>query len=651
MLQSSLAETEYCVPPPPTENDEEMVERPEKIRLLHITTVPQSLFFFRGQVGYMKSKGFEVLALSSPGPFLSAFAEVEQVPVYAVEMPRRISPGRDLRSIVQICRVLRAVHPHIVHAHTPKGGILGMIAAWLSQVPLRIYHIHGLPFDTARGYKRVLLYMSERIACRLAHQVLCVSPSVREVAIAKGLCRSDKVKVFFNGSINGVDATGTFDPAHFGADVRRDIRRTHGIPDQARVLGFVGRIVTDKGMSELSDSWRVLRHRHDDLHLLIVGPFEAGDPLNPKDEAMLRSDPRVHLLGYQREVARYFAIMDLFVMPSYREGFPVANIEAAAMQLPIVSTQIPGCVDSVDDGMTGTLVPSRDSESLTEAIESYLNDPNLARQHGERGRERVLCDFRPRVIWEALYQEYTALLETKTRLQIGGQAFVSMQIQSNKSNHTYRCWGKRILDISLAATFVLLLWPIIGAIALLTRLKAGSPVIFGQVRPGLNSRPFVVYKFRTMTDARDARGALLSDADRLVPFGQFLRRTSLDELPEFLNVLKGDMSLVGPRPLLMEYLGRYTPEQRRRHNVKPGITGWAQVNGRNTITWEQKFKFDVWYFDHLSFWLDVKIIFITIWKILSREGISQPGHATMEPFVGSIPVARQVDVMSGGKCG
>ncbi len=199
----------------------------------------------------------------------------------------------------------------------------------------------------------------------------------------------------------------------------------------------------------------------------------------------------------------------------------------------------------------------------------------------------------------------------------------------------YRRWGKRLLDLALTFPALVLLSPILAFIALLVRLTLGTPVLFRQQRPGLHGKPFTLYKFRTMTDARDAQGNLLPDAERLTTFGRFLRSTSLDELPELWNVLRGDMSLVGPRPLLMQYLDRYTPEQARRHEVKPGITGWAQVNGRNAITWEQKFALDVWYVDHVSLWLDLKIIALTVWKILKREGISQPGQATAEEFMGS----------------
>lgn len=194
---------------------------------------------------------------------------------------------------------------------------------------------------------------------------------------------------------------------------------------------------------------------------------------------------------------------------------------------------------------------------------------------------------------------------------------------------------KPIFDFFASALILLLLLPVLLIIALLVRNKLGSPVFFRQIRPGLHSKPFEMIKFRTMTDARGANGVLLSDAERLTQFGRFLRSTSLDELPELWNVLRGEMSLVGPRPLLMEYLPLYTPEQARRHAVRPGITGWVQVNGRNVLSWEEKFRLDVWYVDHQSFWLDIKILFLTVKKVLSRDGISKDGHATTDYFKGS----------------
>jgi sugar transferase EpsL len=194
---------------------------------------------------------------------------------------------------------------------------------------------------------------------------------------------------------------------------------------------------------------------------------------------------------------------------------------------------------------------------------------------------------------------------------------------------------KRLFDGIAALIALIVLSPLLFVLYVLVSVKMGQPAFFGQRRPGLHGAPFTLYKFRTMNERRDADGKLLPDALRLTPFGRFLRASSLDELPELFNVIKGDMSLVGPRPLLMQYLDRYTPEQARRHEVRPGITGWAQVNGRNAITWEEKFKLDVWYVDHWSLWLDIRIIFMTIGKILKREGISQQGHATMEEFKGN----------------
>lgn len=194
---------------------------------------------------------------------------------------------------------------------------------------------------------------------------------------------------------------------------------------------------------------------------------------------------------------------------------------------------------------------------------------------------------------------------------------------------------KRFFDLFAGITLLLFLLPLIALIALLVRWKMGSPVLFRQQRPGLHGRPFYIYKFRTMNDACDDQGELLPDAERLTLLGNFLRRYSLDELPQLFNVVKGDLSLVGPRPLLMEYLPLYSPEQARRHDGKPGITGWAQVNGRNAVTWEEKFKYDVWYVDHRSFWLDMKILWLTLLKVLRSEGINQQGSATAEKFRGS----------------
>lgn len=194
---------------------------------------------------------------------------------------------------------------------------------------------------------------------------------------------------------------------------------------------------------------------------------------------------------------------------------------------------------------------------------------------------------------------------------------------------------KRSFDIIVSGLALAILGPLLAVVALQVSRKLGHPVLFRQIRPGLNGRPFEMIKFRSMLDAYDSHGDLLPDAQRLTPYGRWLRNTSLDELPELWNVLRGEMSLVGPRPLLMEYLSLYTPEQARRHTVRPGITGWAQINGRNAISWREKFVLDIWYLDNQSLWLDLKILACTLWNVLSRRGISAAGEATMPKFLGN----------------
>jgi sugar transferase EpsL len=210
--------------------------------------------------------------------------------------------------------------------------------------------------------------------------------------------------------------------------------------------------------------------------------------------------------------------------------------------------------------------------------------------------------------------------------------FLKTEWLGTRHHEPYQYREKRVLDLTILLCVAIPLLPIVLIVAVLVRLKLGTPILFRQQRPGQYGKPFTILKFRTMTDERDQNGDLLPDSVRLTRFGRFLRSTSLDELPELINVFKGEMSLVGPRPLLMHYLKHYTPEQMRRHYAKPGITGWAQVNGRNELTWEEKFALDLWYLEHQSLWLDLKIIVLTVWQVISRQGINQQGHATVQEF-------------------
>lgn len=381
-----------------------------KPTVLHVTTVPMTLRFLAGHVAHARSKGFEVHALSSPGEALDAFGRDMDIEVHAVRMPRRITPLVDLAALWRIVRVIRRVRPTIVDAHTPKGSLLAMIAATLCRVPVRVYHQHGLPLVTATGLKRHVLRWTERTTCRLAHRVVCISTALREVLIAEGLCPEDKITVLEHGSIDGVEADRKFNPARVSTESAEGTRARYGIPPGALVLGFVGRIVRDKGLIELVQAWRVLREEWPSLHLLVAGPFESQDPIPADVDTTLRQDPRIHLAGMVHDMPGVYRILDVLVLPTYREGFNTALLEAAAMERPVVATRVPGCVDAVLDGETGLLVPVRDVAALTAAICTYVGDPDLRRRHGANARDRALRDFDPGALREALFGEYLRLL-------------------------------------------------------------------------------------------------------------------------------------------------------------------------------------------------------------------------------------------------
>jgi len=403
------------------------------VRLVHVMTVPQSLNFLTGQIGYLKARGFEISAISSPEEFLMRFAARENIHVHGVEMPRRITPFYDLVALARIWRILRRLRPQIVHAHTPKGGVLGMVGAWFARVPVRIYHMRGLPFTTARGVRRWLLIWSERISCRLAHRVLCVSPSLRQLAIESHLCPPEKITVLARGSGNGVDAAHRFNESTVSAAMRNDTRRRHSIPTGALVLGFVGRIVCSKGIVELADAWRELRSEFPDLHLLLVGPLELQDAIPDEVERTLRIDPRVHFLGHEWNTPPLYAVMDVLALPTYREGFPNVLLEAAGMKVPVVATQVSGCLDAVQDGVTGTLIPPYDAARLAGAVRMYLYDGELRRRHGEAARDWVLREFRPEGIWKAVYEEYRGRLEEKEGT-VSGAGIASAHIDEGVVN-------------------------------------------------------------------------------------------------------------------------------------------------------------------------------------------------------------------------
>jgi glycosyltransferase involved in cell wall biosynthesis len=296
-----------------------------------------------------------------------------------------------------------------VHAGTPKASLLGMLAAWAARVPVRIYAVKGLRLETALGWKRRLLRLTERITAACATRVFCVGPDLARVYAQLGFVSPDKLIVFRSGMLNGLDAK-RFHPESFSAEEIRSLRRSLGIPDNALVFGFVGRFVRDKGLVELNEAFEKVRQQHPQAHLLLVGDFEQGDPLPAECVEQLRKDPRITLTGFVADTARYYQLMDVHVLPTYREGFPNSPMEAAAAEVPTVGFVATGMRDAVVHNETGMLVPCGDITALAAALERYASDATLRQQHGAAARLRVETEFAQEPIWQAIFAEYVRLL-------------------------------------------------------------------------------------------------------------------------------------------------------------------------------------------------------------------------------------------------
>ena len=388
-------------------------------KILHVTTVTHTLHFLIGQISYMQSAGFKVETASSVDPAgdekLAFFLQHEDVPHTAIEISRALTPLRDLVSVWKLWRHLRKIRPEIVHAHTPKAGLIAMLASLLAGVPIRVYHIHGLRFSTLKGWKRWLVIACEKGTCRMATRILCVSQSAREEAARCRLARRDRIKVLRSGSINGLDATGRFDPNRVDEHATQQLRQSLGIDKSDVVIGFIGRLVRDKGIEELVAAFQELRQQlsaqEKQIHLLLVGDFESQDPVNQRTRSAIEQHAAIHRLAYDPETPKLYAAMDIFCLPSYREGLPYVSLEAAAMRLPVITTDATGCVDGVEDGVTGTCVSVGNREALAAAMRRYVEDRGLRLWHGNAGRRRILQEFAPTDIWEALFAEYVEALE------------------------------------------------------------------------------------------------------------------------------------------------------------------------------------------------------------------------------------------------
>ncbi len=325
-------------------------------------------------------------------------------------MEREIAPLQDFRSAWHLWRILRMLHPAVTNVGTPKAGLLGGFAAWATRVPCRFYTLHGLRFETTRGLRRKLLILAERLACHFAHRVLCVSHSVRRKAIALGLVDREKAIVFGAGSCNGVDIT-RFEPTPERIRKAAELRSHFGIPADAPVALFIGRLTCDKGICELLQAFLQIENRFPRLRLLLVGSFEDGDPLPVEIRKHLETHERIVLAGPVNDPAPYYALADLQILPSHREGLPTVVLEAHAAGKPVIGASATGIVDLLVDGETGLLFPVGDAPALAEATARIIEDKALARKLALAGQDQVRRKFRQEVIWSALHREYLRALQ------------------------------------------------------------------------------------------------------------------------------------------------------------------------------------------------------------------------------------------------
>jgi lipopolysaccharide/colanic/teichoic acid biosynthesis glycosyltransferase/glycosyltransferase involved in cell wall biosynthesis len=566
------------------------------------------------QLTAIVEQGGDAIGISAPG---ACVAELEAAGIRHCALDsstRSMNVWADARSAVQLWRILRRERPDVLHTHNPKPGVYGRIVGRLAGVPVVVNTVHGLYASEAdRWAKRAVVYGLEAIASRFSHAELIQSPE--DLALLRRYRIVPRRKLRYLG--NGVDLA-RFDRTQLAADTRDAVRAELGARADQVVVGIVGRLVAEKGYAELFDAVATLGPR---AMSVVVGPDdpEKADALDRSVVEAARGRG-VKFLGMRRDVDRLYAGMDVFALPSHREGFPRAAMEAAAMGLPIVATDIRGCRQVVTHGENGLLVPVRDPGALATALAQLIEDPARRAAMGAASARRARAEFDERAVVHTV-------LDTYARVQDGRPLR-----ESRAATRRLRQVVKRGIDLAVAATALAVLAPVIGAVAAIVRIRLGRPVLFVQVRPGAGGVPFRLYKFRTMRDAVGADGRPLPDAERLTRLGRALRASSLDELPELVNVLRGEMSIVGPRPLLVEYLDRYTPTQARRHEVRPGLTGLAQVRGRNGASWDDSLADDVWYVDNWSLGLDLRIMMQTIPQVLSGAGVSQAGHATRSHF-------------------
>jgi glycosyltransferase involved in cell wall biosynthesis len=376
-------------------------------KIIHITTIPITLKFLTGHIVAQQNAGLNVFCLSSNGTYPEELKKTLVTTPLIVNFSREISILRDIVSLVQLTFVLFKQKPDMVHVHTPKASLLGTIAAKLLRKPC-IYHIHGLRYLTTSDFKRKLLVFFEKLCCRLATKVICVSSSNMQVVIDQAICKKEKISVLGAGSISGIDVSH-FNDSNFSEKDRSEFFQAHRLPKDAKVIGFVGRLVTDKGIEQICRVWQKLKQEHENLYLLMAGEWESENAIVAKIRSSIEEEPNIILLGQLTDVRMMYYVIDFLIFPSKREGFGMVVLEANAFKKPCVASNIPGCQDAVSDGESGLLFDLSDDDFYRQ-INQYLNSSELVKKHGLQAYERVRRKFDSSTLEGLLLETYRQIL-------------------------------------------------------------------------------------------------------------------------------------------------------------------------------------------------------------------------------------------------
>lgn len=366
--------------------------------------------FTPGQLRYLGEHGFIVVASCANHPSAARFFRDQGAEYYPVNMRRNISLVRDVVALISAVRLIHRVRPDILQGSTPKAAFIFLIAGWLLRVPNRLFFMRGVRSSGLSGIKKTVVRLMEKLSCLASHRVLCTSHSVMNEIVREGICAPEKAAVLANGTGNGID-TEYFSPCKDAIASGLRLRENIRIANEQLVVLFVGRLVRDKGIVELALAWDIISTEYPHAVLVIVGMAETEDPVPEATMDYLNNKSSIRIMGSTEDTRQYFAAADIFVLPTYREGIPISLLEASAMSLPVVATRVTGCVDAVDDGVTGQLIPVRDPTALATAISTYLDDEPLRRSHGQHGRNMVIDKFSRERVWAALLNEYETMLK------------------------------------------------------------------------------------------------------------------------------------------------------------------------------------------------------------------------------------------------